>query len=83
MSRYFRIPDTTGIEVIQFSPDVELPDGVKVVGSDEAGFEVFNRLHDSWIKLTAGRYIRIDKAPQDVYPIEEGYLKENFVEHAV
>lgn len=59
------------IEAIQLGKD-HIPDNVRTRDSGDPiqPFEVFNPLHNSWIKLRVGDMIRTDLAPKDVYPIE-------------
>lgn len=68
------------IEAIELVPGVLMPEGVLVRATTEGvdTYEVYNKLHDTWVKVRAGDLIRIDMAPEDVYPIEKTYLSENY-----
>lgn len=68
------------VEVVELIPGVLMPEGVLVRTTTEGEdtYEVYNELHDTWIKTRSGDFIRIDLAPKDVYPIEKTYLAENF-----
>ena len=69
------------IEAIQLQPEVVVPEGVKLRHSVEDGetvTEVYNELHDSWIKLRNGDWLRTDRAPRDVYPIAGGIFEATY-----
>lgn len=66
------------IEAIQFFAKDQnvLPAYIKI--KNEAGVcKVFNPLHDSWINVYEGDWIRID-IPNDIYPITADYLKSKY-----
>lgn len=61
----------------------DLPDGVQIrfQGEGDAGsFEVYNALHDSWIKLKVGDWLNVQDL-EDVYPIEASYFAEHYEPH--
>lgn len=65
MARYRKLP--AEIEAEEFTGAAI--DCVSIVGP--LGYnEVYNKLHDSWIKLKVGDFVRTDLAPDDVYPID-------------
>lgn len=79
MARYRRIP--TEIEAIRFEPGAPLPDGVRVQASpagEGKPYAVWNHEHASWVGLEAGDMIRVDLAPQDVYPISAPYFEDTY-----
>lgn len=47
------------------------------VRADAGSHVVWNELHQSYIKLKPGDWVRVD-TPGDTYPIDWGYLKENY-----
>lgn len=66
------------IEAIQFFVKDQnvMPAYVKI--KTEAGVsKVHNSLHDSWIGISEGTWIRVD-TPNDVYPITDDYLKTKY-----
>lgn len=71
MAKYRRKPTTITAE--QFRPGLagQQSANVRVVeGGLNPVYEVYNGLHDSWIKLKPGDYIRTDD-PNDNYPIDQ------------
>lgn len=60
------------IEVEEFQPDrAPWPLCVELKGGDMYGYFVYNRLHDSFIKIQPGDYINVtDKTGCDIYPID-------------
>jgi len=42
-------------------------------------WEIYNELHESWIKIKVGDYYRTD-IPNDHYPIDSKYMEENYYE---
>jgi hypothetical protein len=42
-------------------------------------WEIYNALHDSWVKLKIGDYYRTD-VPGDHYPIDKDYMAANYTE---
>lgn len=46
----------------------------------EGWYEVYNHLHGSWIKFDPGNcMIRVDCAPDDVYPIDNETFSKTYV----
>lgn len=41
-------------------------------------YKVYNKLHDSWIKVGLGDMIRTDLAPDDVYPIDKDTFAKTY-----
>ncbi len=67
MTRYRKRP--VEIEAVEYGPDTLPPDGVEMRLRGNR-MEVYNALHDSWIAFKHGDMLRIDAAPEDVYPID-------------
>lgn len=65
MAKYRKLP--IEIEAEEFTG--ASIDGVSIVGPP-GYYEVHNLLHDSWIKIKEGDFVRTDLAPDDVYPID-------------
>jgi len=42
-------------------------------------WEIYNGLHDSWVKMKIGDYYRTD-VPGDHYPIDKDYMAANYTE---
>lgn len=42
-------------------------------------WQIYNRLHDSWIIIKIGDYYRVD-IDGDNYPIDAKYMEENYIE---
>jgi hypothetical protein len=55
------------IEVVQIFANTDWPKNVRF--TETAGFEVYNALHDSWIKFKAGDWINVTD-PKDNYPTD-------------
>jgi hypothetical protein len=71
------------IEAVELIPGVLMPEGVKVRvvrGGAPDAYEVYNALHDTWIKTKTGDMIRVDKAPLDVYPIDRETFDATYVD---
>lgn len=71
MAKYRRIP--TIIEAVEFrkEPDEEFGDiWFLFEYEDGLGWRLYNRLYDSWVKVKPGDFVRIDLAPEHVYPID-------------
>lgn len=71
------------IEAIEFEPlkPFNLPAEVKIKflnTPEEVVYELFNKLHNSWIKIKPGDMIRIDNA-NDHYPIDKADFEENYL----
>jgi len=64
------------IEAVEFGVDF-LPEEVVIKNSSE-GSMVYNELHDSWIKINFGDMIRVDQAPEDVYPIDRETFDQTY-----
>lgn len=62
------------IKAIEYGKD-ELPGGVEVKDG-----HVWNKKQASWIKINSGDFLRVDLAPDDVYPIGADYMANNFKE---
>ena len=45
----------------------------------EKSWQIYNRLHSTWINLKVGDYFRTD-IEGDHYPIDAEYMKENYIE---
>lgn len=41
-------------------------------------YKVYNKLHNSWIETKIGDMIRIDQAPDDVYPIDRETFENTY-----
>lgn len=69
------------IEAVRFNGerpcDCEGVEMRSVVKDGERRWEVYNPLHDSWIQVKPGDYIRVD-LEDDIYPIDGRYLKANY-----
>lgn len=79
MPRYKKL--STEMEAVEFTGE-EIPGCTMVFDRDDEGAKtcaVYNQLHDSWIKLKVGDFVRTDLAPTDVYPIDRAYFLANFV----
>lgn len=78
MPKYRSSPRT--ITAVQFGGDVGIASpslmGAMVRG-DSSGYEVWNGLHNTWIKLKPGDYIRIDDST-DNYPIDEDTFNNTY-----
>lgn len=68
--KYRRKPEI--IEAVEFDENhPEAIGDVAIVSKTFTGqFQIYNQKHDSWIGVKTGNMIRIDKAPEDVYPID-------------
>lgn len=66
MAKYRKKPIAIDVICITADNRDEWPDEVK---RTEAGYEVYNALHDSWIKFKSGDWINITD-PKDRYPID-------------
>lgn len=65
------------IEVEEFQPNVQ--PWPKQVHSTPQGYEVFNALHESWIKIQPGDYVNVtDKSGQDIYPIDRATFERTY-----
>lgn len=42
-------------------------------------WQIYNKLHDSWINIKIGNFYRTD-LEGDYYPIDAEYMKENYTE---
>lgn len=70
------------IEAIQYGPDAIFPYHVQLRAHDGV-VQVYNPLHNSWIGVKEGDWIRTDLAgdintPGDVYPITDEYMKAKY-----
>lgn len=63
------------ITAVQFDPNKPLPLNVNTSG--EGHWAVYNALHQSYINLKPGDYVRIDD-PNDTYPIDEETFKATY-----
>lgn len=66
------------IEAVQFhvKDQSNMPSWVHIKTEDGVS-KVHNALHDSWIGISEGTWIRTD-TPNDVYPITDDYLKTKY-----
>lgn len=66
------------IEAVQFFVKDQnvMPAYVKIKTEFEIS-KVHNSLHDSWINIDEGDWIRVD-TPNDVYPIKDSYMKTKY-----
>jgi len=74
MALYRKKP--TEIDAIEFGKD-PIPENVIMLNPHESPM-VWNELHQSWIKLKKGDLIRIDQAPDDVYPIDRQTFEQTY-----
>jgi len=74
MARYRKKP--TEIEAIEFGVEL-MPEDIKVIDTAEGG-KVYNELHNSWINVKNGDVVRIDQAPEDVYPIDRQTFEQTY-----
>jgi hypothetical protein len=72
------------IEAVEFNPDdltnlrgVDLNE-IKSVSPPTTEYQIYNRLHSSWIGIKPGDMVRIDQ-PNDHYPIDKAYFEENYL----
>ena len=79
VTTYFRKPShITVIPADELINNPELCSELDILIRRES--EVFNKKQNSWIAIQPGDVIRVDLAPDDVYPIALEYLEENFDE---
>jgi hypothetical protein len=64
------------IEAIEFGVE-PMPEDIKVIDTAEGG-KVYNQLHESWINVKKGDMVRIDQAPDDVYPIDRETFEKTY-----
>lgn len=83
MARYRKKP--LEIDAVEFTssrddilPEKEMPEGIKIERTGFGEPQVYNALHDSWIGLREGDMIRIDQAPNDVYPIDKETFEKTY-----
>jgi len=78
MPRYRKIPGKIPVEIeaIELGND-PMPAEMTFVETPE-GWLIYNRLHDSWIKVKKGDMVRIDKAPDDIYPIDREFFYKTY-----
>lgn len=75
------MPTLQIIEAVQFAGDCgNYPDNVILSQDEINNMKVYNKLHDSWIKLKLGDWIRVD-LENDVYPINKDYMDSNYTEY--
>lgn len=67
MTKYRKIP--MEIEAEEFTGQM-IPNCTIIEDLSEKTYKVYNKLHESWIKLKVGDMVRTDLAPEDVYPID-------------
>jgi len=77
MARYRKKP--LDIEAIKFGKD-QIPENVsiKTERRPDGKSHVFNKLHNSWIEVKRGDMLRIDQAPDDVYPIDRETFEKTY-----
>lgn len=68
MSKYRSLPKV--IEAIEFKWDADYEEEIQLRRIEGNKFQVWNDLHKSWINVSDGDMIRVDNAPEDVYPIK-------------
>lgn len=67
------------ITAIKLDPDQLEAIPAHVFRDKDGDWAVYNKLHDSNIKLKVGDYIRVDD-PNDTYPIDADYMAANYDE---
>lgn len=72
MPFYKRIPEI--IEAVPFTGNPIT--GVRIEAKNNS-YRVYNLLHDSWIKVKIGDFIRVDK-PNDHYPIDKETFQSTY-----
>lgn len=66
------------IMVEKFDPSSE-PWPLQVHERSSGEFQVFNRLHESWINLQPGDYVNVtDTTGQDIYPIDKATFDSTY-----
>lgn len=76
--RYLKKPSE--IVVVQFDGKVTGTESFAIsYARDEKTWQVYNELHNSWINIKKGDFIRVD-LKGDYYPIDAEYMKENYTE---
>jgi len=77
MARYRKKP--VQIEAIEFGED-QVPENVSIKTERRPNGKsyVFNRLHNSWIEVKKGDMLRVDQAPDDVYPIDRETFEQTY-----
>lgn len=77
MARYRKKPEE--IDALEFLVD-KMPDNVSVQTEKKPDGKswVFNKLHNSWIEVKRGDMVRIDQAPDDVYPIDRETFEKTY-----
>lgn len=58
---------------IEFTGE-KLPENVRVDGKN---YQVFNKLHFSWINFKLGDFIAFDDV-NDMYPVDKDYFAQNY-----
>jgi hypothetical protein len=64
------------IEAIELGKTI-IPDNV-IIDKIDGVYKVYNKLDNSWIEVKIGDMLRIDQAPDDVYPIDRETFEKNY-----
>jgi hypothetical protein len=77
MARYRKKP--VEIEAVEFGFEL-IPSNIQIKSEKHPNGKswVFNKLHNSWIEVKRGDMVRIDQAPNDVYPIDRETFEQTY-----